>query len=96
MPKIRTNKVGLQLRFYIAGNAPNSVRAVVNARAICDEHSASGHEIEIVDVLEPPRRARADGIIVTPALFRLWALPVQRVISNLSDTSQVLLVLANK
>lgn len=82
----------LRLRLYIAGNAPNSLRAVANARAICEEHF-SGHELEIVDLLENPRRALADGIIVTPTLLKLSPLPAQRVIGNLSDTKQVLVAL---
>lgn len=86
----------LQLRLYVAGNAPNSLRAIANARAICDEHFASGHELEVVDLLEHPRRALADGIIVTPTLLKLMPLPAQRVIGNLSDTNQVLMTLAGK
>jgi circadian clock protein KaiB len=84
------------LRLYVAGNAPNSLRAIANARAICDEHFAAQHELEIVDVLEHPRRGLADGIIVTPTLVKLMPLPIHRVVGNLSDTSQVLLALASK
>ena len=89
-------KAGLQLRLYVAGDAPNSLRAIANIRAICAEHFASGHELEIVDLLEHPRRGMADGIIVTPTLIRLFPLPSQRVIGNLSDTNQVLLALGGK
>jgi circadian clock protein KaiB len=85
----------LQLRLYVAGNAPNSMRAIANVRAICDEHFASGHELEIVDLLEHPKRALADGIIVTPTLLKLLPLPVRRVIGSLSDTTQVLIALSN-
>jgi circadian clock protein KaiB len=94
--KIRARKAGLQLRLYVAGNAPNSLRAIANAKAICDEHFASGHQLEIVDLLTQPRRALADGIIVTPTLLKLSPPPVQRVVGDLSDTNQVLLLLANK
>lgn len=86
----------VRLRLYVAGNAPNSLRAIENAKAICEEHCAVGHELEIVDLLVHPRRALADGIIVTPTLVKLLPLPVQRVIGNLSDTHQVLLTLAAK
>jgi circadian clock protein KaiB len=90
----KNKRAGLVLRLYVAGNAPNSLRAIANAKAICNEHFASGHELEIVDLLEHPKRALADGIIVTPTLLKLRPLPVQRVIGNLSDTSQLLLTLA--
>jgi circadian clock protein KaiB len=96
MAKTKTKNGGLQLRLYVAGNAPNSARAIANAKAICDEHFASGHELEIVDMLEHPLRALADGIIVTPTLLKLLPLPVQRVIGNLSDTNQLLLALGGK
>jgi len=93
---VHSKMPALQLRLYIAGNAPNSVRALANVRAICDEHFASGHELEVVDLLEHPTRALADGIIVIPTLLKLLPLPVQRVIGNLSDTNQVLQTLAGR
>lgn len=96
MAKLTARTPGLRLRLYVAGNAPNSVRAIANARAICDEHFAAGHELEIVDLLEHPHRALADGIIVTPTLLKLLPLPVQRVIGSLSDTNQVLQALSTR
>jgi circadian clock protein KaiB len=86
----------LLLRLYVAGNAPNSLRAITNARAICAEHFTPGHELEIVDLLEHPQRGLADGIIVTPTLLKLLPLPARRIIGNLSDSGQVLLALASK
>ena len=86
----------LRLRLYVSGRAPNSVRAIANCRAICDEHFASRHELEIVDLLEHPKRGLADGIIVTPTLVRLLPLPLQRVVGSLSDTNQVLLALSSR
>jgi circadian clock protein KaiB len=84
----------LRLRLYVAGQAPNSVRAITAATALCREHFPSTHELEIVDVLTDPSRALADGIIVTPTLIKLSPSPVRRVIGNLSDTQHVLLALA--
>jgi circadian clock protein KaiB len=96
MEKQRTTAPGLRLRLYVAGGAPNSVRAIANARAICEEHFATSHELEIVDLLEHPNRAQADGIVVTPTLLKLSPLPVQRVVGSLSDTTQVLLALSSR
>jgi CheY-like chemotaxis protein len=56
----------------------NSLRAIANVKAICDEHFAARHKLEIVDLLDHPARALADGIIVTPTLLKLLPLPVQR------------------
>ena len=96
MAKLNGKPRTLRLRLYIAGHAPNSVLAIANCRAICDEHFAAGHELEIVDLLDHPKRAVADGIIVTPTLLKLLPLPVQRVIGTLSDTNQVLQALSSR
>jgi circadian clock protein KaiB len=84
------------LRLYVAGNSPNSVRAVANATAICAGHPDARYKLEIVDLLKFPKRALADGVIVTPTLVRLRPLPVQRIVGNLSDTAGVLLALGDQ
>ena len=93
MATTSTRKARLLLRLYVSGNAPNSLRAIANAREICEQHFAAAHELEIVDMLEHPLRALADGVIVTPTLLRLLPLPTMKVIGNLSDTPQVLVAL---
>jgi circadian clock protein KaiB len=96
MPQSGKKKPSLVLRLYVAGNAPNSVRAISNAQAVCNEHFAARYELEIVDLLEYPLRGLTDGVIVTPTLIRLLPLPVQKVIGTLSDTGRLLLVLAGE
>lgn len=78
------------LRLYIANNAPNSVRAVSNLEAICKEHLKDAFKLEIIDVLEYPKRALADGILVTPSLAKVAPSPATRVVGNLSDKRSVL------
>ena len=74
----------LQLRLYIAGAAPNSVRAHANVRAMLDELLPGRYELEIVDVLENPARALVDAVFVTPTLIKLGRPPV-RIVGDLSD-----------
>ena len=83
------------LRLYVAGRAPNSVQAIANLEAICREH-LKGHKLEVVDVLEHPLRAMADGVLVTPSLSKLSPLPAASVVGNLSDRARVLLALGVK
>lgn len=81
------------LRLYIAGGAPNSMQAIANLEAVCAEHLKDGHRLEVVDVIEDPRRAMADGVLVTPSLIKLSPSPVARVVGNLSDRKRLLLAL---
>ena len=78
------------LRLYIADSAPNSTRAIANLAAICKEHLGDQFELEIIDVLEYPQRALADGILVTPSLTKLSPSPSTKIVGNLSDTGSVL------
>lgn len=93
MAKPLTKSAAVHLRLYVAGQAPNSVLAIVNAKAICDEHYVHGYKLEIVDLMDHPLRALEDGIIVTPTLVKLLPKPARKVIGTLSDEKQVLLAL---
>jgi circadian clock protein KaiB len=84
------------MRLYLATNAPNSVRAVANLAAICKEYLKDNFKLEIIDVLEFPLRALADGILVTPSLAKLSPLPAAKIVGNLSDKSSVLHALGIK
>jgi len=81
---------------YIANSAPNSVHAVANLEAICKEHLKDNFRLEIIDVLEYPLRALADGILVTPSLAKVSPLPAARIVGNLSDKASVLRALGIK
>ena len=78
------------MRLYVAGRAPNSVKAIANLEAICRQHLKDGYKLEIVDVCEHPRRALDDGVLVTPSLAKFSPSPGANIIGNLSDTSSVL------
>lgn len=93
--KARREGVGMVviLRLYIAGGAPNSVQAIANLEAICREYLKSGHKLEVVDVLEHPQRALAEGVLVTPSLAKLSPRPTATVVGNLSNKAKVLVAL---
>lgn len=83
----------IAMRLYVAGKAPNSVKAIANLRAICRRYLKDGYKLEIIDVCEHPLRALADGVIVTPKLAKLSPKPASSVIGNLGDTGSVLAAL---
>lgn len=83
----------LRLRLYITGQSPNSVRALANLQALCEELLGCGqYELEVVDILLDPFRAVQDQIIVTPALVKL-PLPSVQIVGDLSQREKVLPVL---
>ena len=77
-------------RLYLAGGAPNSVRALANLYAICHKHFPESHRIEVIDVLQEPMRALAEAVLVTPTLIKVSPAPEQQIIGNLSEEEEVL------
>ncbi len=79
-----------KFRLYVVGEAPNSLQAISNLDALCREHLADRYHIEIVDVLHQPKRALAEGVLLTPTLVKFLPEPVRRIVGTLADTRPVL------
>ncbi len=79
-----------ELRLYVAGQSPRSVRAVENLRQLCERHLSGRYRIELVDLLLNPKQARTDQIVALPTLVRTLPEPIRKIIGDLSDHEQVL------
>jgi circadian clock protein KaiB len=90
------NSQTILFRLYIAGSAPNSVRAVANLNDICKEYLSNRYKIEIIDVLADPLRALTEGILLTPTLVKVSPLPGWQMAGDLSAKAHVLLALGMK
>jgi len=90
-PKTRPD---FKFRLYVAGDAQNSAQAIANLTALCKAYLENRHSIEVVNVFREPKRALADGILMTPTLIKLSPPPApKRIIGTLSQTQPVLLAL---
>ncbi|HET9104912.1 MAG TPA: circadian clock KaiB family protein [Solirubrobacteraceae bacterium] len=85
-----------QLRLYVAGQSPKSLRAYANLVALCSEQLDSRYEIEIVDLVKHPQLAAGDEIVAIPTLVRRLPSPMRKIIGDLSDTDRVLVGLQLK
>jgi circadian clock protein KaiB len=78
------------LRLYVAGTSSRSVRAIQNAREICDEHLKGRYELEVIDVFQQPTLAKDDQIVAVPTLIKKLPAPLRRFIGDLSDKRVIL------
>ena len=78
------------LRLYVAGTSPRSMRAIQNAREICDSHLDGRYDLEVIDVFQQPALAKDDQILAVPTLIKKLPLPLRRFIGDLSDRKIVL------
>lgn len=56
------------LKLYVAGETPNSVRAINNLKKILAEDFKGVYELRIIDVLKEPQLAEEEKILATPML----------------------------
>ncbi len=78
------------LRLYVAGQSPKSLKAFANLTRLCEEHIPLRYNIEIVDLVANPQLAAGDEIIAIPTLVRRLPAPMRKIIGDLSDTDRVL------
>ena len=92
-PREKTERGHYLLRLFMAGNGPNSQKALANLRSLCQEHLEGRYTIETVDVVQDFEAAVKDNILVTPALILVAPLPRVVILGNLSDLPTVLAAL---
>ena len=78
------------LRLYVAGQSPKSLRAFANLKKLCEEHLSGRYRIEVVDLLRNPQLAVGHQILAVPTLIRKLPTPMKRIIGDLSSNHQAL------
>lgn len=78
-----------ELRLYVAGTTPRSLRAVQNIKRICEAELPNHYHLEVVDVYKEPGRLSQDQVIAIPTLIIFAPGEVKRLIGDLSQEAQV-------
>jgi circadian clock protein KaiB len=79
------------LKLYVAGNTPNSVRALKTLKDILEQEFQGVYALKVIDVLKNPQLAEEDKILATPTLAKVLPPPVRKIIGDLSDREKVLI-----
>ena len=79
------------LRLFVSGATPQSTRALVNIKEICEEHLRGRYELEVVDVFVKTADARAEDIVAVPTLLKKLPTPLRRLVGDLSNRERVLI-----
>jgi circadian clock protein KaiB len=75
----------------VAGNTPNSVRALKTLKNILEKDFRGVYALKVIDVLKNPQLAEEDKILATPTLSKVLPPPVRKIIGDLSDREKVLI-----
>ncbi len=85
----KTKNDNYQLRLYVAGQTPKSVKAFANLKN-CEEHLKGRYSIEVIDLVVNPQLAKGDQILAIPTLVRKLPQPIKKIIGDLSNKERVL------
>ncbi|WP_233524481.1 circadian clock KaiB family protein [Mucilaginibacter conchicola] len=78
------------LRLFVAGTSPVSIRAINNLKSILDEYSSGQYNLEIIDAHQQPTLARDENITALPMLIKKAPNPKRLLVGDMSDRSKVL------
>ena len=78
------------LRLFITGASPNSIRAVENTKAICEQYLKGRYQLEVIDIHQQPQLAEGEDVIAVPLMIKKAPYPERRMIGDMSDTERVL------
>ncbi len=84
------------LSLFVAGMSTRSLKAIENARQLCEQYLKDRCELEVIDVYQQPELAKGAQVIAAPTLVKHLPPPLQRFIGDLSDPAPILVRLAIK
>jgi circadian clock protein KaiB len=79
-----------ELKLYIAGMSPNSIRAIENTKYICKKYIHNQFDLEVIDVYQQPHLAKELDLIALPVLRKKKPEPEEFILGDMSDTPKVL------
>lgn len=79
------------LRLFVTGATPQSTRAIMNIREVCETYLKGRYSLEIYDLYQQPSLAKKEGIIAVPTLIKRSPPPHKRLVGDLSSQKRVLL-----
>ncbi|HEY9533972.1 MAG TPA: circadian clock KaiB family protein [Mucilaginibacter sp.] len=87
-----------ELKLFVAGSSPASVRAINNLRDILEQRLHNRYGLDIIDIHQQPELAKVENITAVPVLLKKRPIPRRLLVGDMSDTQKVLrgLGLANE
>jgi len=78
------------LKLFVSGASPNSVRAINNIQRILETHVPGRYNLQIVDIYQEKSVAQREQIVALPMLVRKHPLPERRLIGDMSNEAKVI------
>jgi circadian clock protein KaiB len=80
-----------ELKLYVSGMTPNSLRAIENVQKLCKVYLEGRYNLEIIDLYQQPNAAKVGQIVAAPTLVKEMPLPLRKFIGDMTKTDRILL-----
>ena len=70
-PRAKGGSQKFILSLFVAGMTPKSLRAIENARQLCDQYLEGRYDLEVIDVYQQPGLAKDAQVIAAPTLLSI-------------------------
>lgn len=88
--EIENETLAYELKLFISGASPNSVRAINNIQRILDNYLPGNYDLQIIDVYQEKALAQREQVVALPMLLVKHPLPERRLIGDMSNEEKVI------
>jgi circadian clock protein KaiB len=81
---------------YITGRRQKTLALIETLKGFLTERFKDQYSLEIIDVLEDPRRADDDMILATPTLVKSAPPPIRKIIGDLRNSPELFVLLNSR
>jgi len=81
------------LKLFIAGNTPNSLKAVENTKSFCEKYLQGRYALDVIDIYQQPLLLMEEQVVAVPMLIKKLPKPIRKMIGNASNIEKVLVSL---
>ena len=78
------------LQLYVTGMTPKSTRTIADVKKLCEKHLTGRYELDVIDIYQQLMLAKEEQIIATLSHTLKLALPLSRLIGDITDTGRFL------
>jgi len=78
------------LKLFVSGASPNSVRAINNIQRILETHLSGKYSLQVIDIYQEKPLAEKEQIVALPMLIKKHPLPERRLIGDMSNEERVM------
>src|SRR5580704_1926341 len=85
----RSPKNPIDLRLFVGGSGPRSLRSIDNVKRACEKHAPGLYSLSVVDIYLHPEEATKCQIVAVPTLIRRFPEPARMYVGEIASPAEL-------